>query len=221
VRIEGDHPGAAPFRDDQVESEPTVEDRRRGVLHRRDQSPLDLGTRRRPAGVEDSRDRMTPLAGPGEPPARFRVENRTECDQLPDADRSLVDEHPHGPVVAKSGPRRKGVRKMEVGRILVAADHRRDPALRPHRRRLGQLAFRQDPDPQTRNLSQPYDRREPGDAATEDEDVKFGDPRCGHRRYLRVAHPAFRSGSQWATNRASSAAIASRLAVAWSTGRFV
>ena len=61
---------------------------------------------------------------------------------------ALVDQHPDGVGVAESGTGGQGVGEVEVGRVLVAAEHRRHAALGPPGGRLGELCLGQDADPE-------------------------------------------------------------------------
>ncbi len=76
------------------------------------------------------------------------VELHAQCDQLVDPVGPLVDEHAHRVLVAQPGTRRQGVGQVEVRRVLVTSEHRRDSALGPASSRLGELPLGQDGDRQ-------------------------------------------------------------------------
>jgi hypothetical protein len=59
--VDGGHPAAASVLDQQVAGEVALEQRRRGTVHGLDQRPLDLGSGRRAARVDDTRPRVTAL----------------------------------------------------------------------------------------------------------------------------------------------------------------
>ena len=132
----------------QVEGEPLLEHgggRGPGGV---DQGPLDLGPGGRTAGVDHPGRRVTALTGQGQGPAGLPVEDRAHGDQLVDPGRSLVHQHPHRIGVAQSGSRRQRVGQVQVGRVLVAAEHRGHAALGPAGGRLGQLGLGQHADPE-------------------------------------------------------------------------
>jgi len=58
-----------------------------------------------------------------------------------DPARTLVDQDPHRLLVAEPGPGGQGVGQVQVGRVLVAAEHGGDAALGPARGGLGEHTF--------------------------------------------------------------------------------
>ena len=148
--------------------------RRRGGSHGIDERPLDLGAGGRAAGVDDPRQRVAALAGQLERAVGVAVEDGAEGDQLVDAGRALVDEHPHGVDVAEPGAGGQGVGQVEVGGVGVTAEHGGHATLGPARGGLLQLALGEDADPHAVELGGPDGGREPGDAGAEDEQVQVG-----------------------------------------------
>ena len=71
------------------------------------------------------------LAGSASEPGGLAVEHGAEGDELVDPGRAFVDEDAHGVVVAEAGTGGQGVGQVEVGRVLVAAEHGGDAALGP------------------------------------------------------------------------------------------
>ncbi len=62
--------------------------------------------------------------------------------------RSLVHQHADGGRVAQAGAGGQRVGQVEVGRVLVTAEHGGDPTLRPAGGRLRELGLGQNADPQ-------------------------------------------------------------------------
>ncbi len=62
---------------------------------------------------------------------------------------------------------------MQVGRVLVAADHRGDATLGPGRGGLRQVSFGQDADAQSRHLGKADDGRQTRHPASEDEHIEI------------------------------------------------
>ena len=164
--------GAAAALDEQVEREPVLVDGDGGLPHRRHQRPLHLDPGRCPAGVHDAGVRVPALPGQQQLAVGVAVEDGPEGDELVDPPRALLDEDPHGVLVAQAGAGGEGVGQVQVGRVGVAAEHGRDAALRPARRRLVELALGQHADPQAVHVRGPDGRREPGDAGAEDQQVQ-------------------------------------------------
>ena len=191
---EGPHPPAPSPLDQQVEGEPLLEHGGRGGPGRVDQRPFDLGTGGRTAGVDHPGGGMAALAGQVERSARLAVEDGAHGDQLVDPGGALVHQHPDGIGVAQAGAGGQGVGQMEVGRVLVTAEHRGHPALGPSGRRLGQFGFGQHPHPEPRGSrlgpccasrqgrGQPDRGRQAGDAASQHQNVEFSHlpPTIGH-----------------------------------------
>ncbi len=181
VRRQRRHPDAAPALDDEVEGEPPLEHGARRAVGGVDQGPLDLGARRRAAGVHDAGPRVAALAGQGERARGLAVEHRTERDELVHPGGALVDEDAHRLVVAQAGAGAQRVGQVQVGRVLVAAEHGGHPALGPAGGGLRQLALGQHPEgqrgPRRRDGFGETDRgRQPGDAAAQDQDVEGSRP---------------------------------------------
>jgi hypothetical protein len=145
-----------------------------GVLHGSRQRPLDLDPGGRAAGVHHPGVGVAALPGQLELPGGIPIEDRPEGDQLVDPGRALVDQHPHGVVVAQPGARRQRVRQVEVGRVGVAPQDGGDAALRPAGGGLVQLGLGQHPHPQAVVASRPDRGREPGDAGPQDQQVEGG-----------------------------------------------
>ena len=137
------HADTAPALDEEVEGEPAFEHRAGRTVGGVDQRSLHLRPRGRPARVDDPRPGVATLTGEGEGARRLAVELDAERDELVHAPGPLVDQDAHGLLVAQAGARRQRVGQVEVGRVLVAAQHRRDPALGPARRRLRQRTLGQ------------------------------------------------------------------------------
>ena len=102
------------------------------------------------------------------------VERGAERDQLVDARRALVDEHPHGVDVAQAGAGGERVGEVEVGGVGVAAEHGGHAALRPAGRGLLELALGEHADAHAVQLGGPHRGRQPGHARPEDEQVEVG-----------------------------------------------
>ena len=69
-------------------------------------------------------------------------------------------------------PGAQRVRQVEVGRVLVAGQHRSDASLRPTCRRLLQLALGEDTDPGAAELGKANRRGQASHTAPDDEDVE-------------------------------------------------
>ncbi len=130
--------------------------------------------------------RVAALAGERQVTGRLAVEGGAHRDQLVDPRRALVDEHPHGVDVAQPRTGGQRVGQVQVGRVLVAAEHRRDAALGPAGRGLGELALGQHPDVRrARAVGEADRRREAGDAAANDEHVEGAGAPAGARHRCR------------------------------------
>ena len=139
------HDATAPSAlDEEIEGEPALEDGPRRPVGGIDQRPLHLGSGRRPSGVHHARMGVPALAGQGEEPAGLPIELHPQRDQLVHPARALVDQDPHRLFVAEPGPRRQGVGQVEVGGVLVPAQHGGHAALSPPGGRLRQHALGQD-----------------------------------------------------------------------------
>ena len=164
-----------------------------------DQGALDLGAGGGAAGVDDPRARVAALAGEGERPGGLAVELGAQRDQLVHAGRALVDEDAHRLLVAQAGARGQGVGQVQVGRVLVAAEHGGHAALGPAGGRLGQHALGQHAERQRRRRRrarprQPDRGRQPGDAAAQDQDVEGSRPGAGgHAGSVRVSSASRRA----------------------------
>ena len=157
--------------DEQVHRDGVLTDLRDGPLRRGDQGALHLRAGCRAAGVKDARVGVPALARALQGAGRLAVEDRAECDQLLDARRPLVDEHPDRVHVAQPRTRSERVGEVQVRRVLVVVQHRGDAALRPARRRLRQRRLRHDADLDA-GVGEPDGDGQPGDAAADDERVE-------------------------------------------------
>ena len=136
--------------------------------------------RRRRRGRRAGREWPPSRASASEPVAS-RSNSTPERDQLVHAAGALVDEDPHGLLVAQPGAGGQGVGQVQVGRVLVAAEHRGDAALGPAGGRLRQRALGQDAEGQRRSArrdgsGEPDRGGQPGDAAAQDQDVEGSRP---------------------------------------------
>ena len=126
-----------------------------------------------PAGVQDACRRVPAFPGSGQPAAGDPVEDGAESDQLVDPDsepsststRTAAWSH-------KPGPGAERVGQVQVGRVLVAGQHRGDAALGPARRRLLELALGEDADAGPAELGQAHRRRQARHPAADHEDVE-------------------------------------------------
>ena len=167
------HPHAAAALDDEVEGEPALEHGAGRAVGGVDQGPLHLGPGGGAAGVHDPRPRVPALAGQGERAAALAVELDAQGDQLVHPARALVDQDAHRLLVAQAGAGGQGVGQVQVGRVLVAAEHRGHAALGPAGGRLGQRALGQHAEREgAARPGQPHGGRQPGDAAAQDQDVE-------------------------------------------------
>ena len=146
-----------------------------------DQGPFDLGPRGRTAGVDHPGPGVPPLAGQGQRPGGLAVELHPEGDQLVDPARPLVDQNADGLLVAEPGAGGQGVGQVQIGRVLVAAEHGGHAALGPAGGRLGEDALGQHAQrgrrpPVRRQSGQPDGGREAGHAAAQDQDVERSGP---------------------------------------------
>ena len=101
-----------------------------GPLDGGDQGPLDLGSGRVPAGVRDPVAVVAALTGQAQLAVRLLVEDGAQRDQLVDGGRSLGHQGAYGGGVTGTGARDEGV-PLVVGRGVLGAQRRGDPALRP------------------------------------------------------------------------------------------
>ncbi len=143
LRRQRRHSDAAPAFDDEVEGEPPFQHRARRAVGGVDQGALHLGAGGCTAGVDHARARVPPFTGQGQQPGGLPVELHTERDQLVDPGRPFVDEDPDGLLVAQPRPGGQRVGQMQIGRVLVAPEHRGDAALGPSGGRLGEHALGQ------------------------------------------------------------------------------
>ena len=183
--VEGPHPAAASVFDQQVEGEPLLHHgggRGPGGV---DQGPLDLGTGGRPAGVDDPGGGVTALAGQGQGSSRLAVEHGAHGDELAHPGGALVHQDPDGVGIAQSGAGGQGVGQMEVGRVLVPAEHGGHTSLGPTGGRLGQLRLGQHAHPDVPGRTspspvgaqgggQPHGGRQPGHTTAQNENVESG-----------------------------------------------
>ena len=181
---QGAHPDAAPALDQEIEGEPPLEHRAGRAERGVDEGPLDLGPGGGAAGVHDPGPGVAALAGQGEQAGGLAVELDAERDQLVHPSGPLVDQDAHRLLVAEARTGRQRVGQVQVGRVLVAAQHRRDPALGPARRRLGQRALGEHTERQggrggCARPGQAHRGRQPGDAAAQDQDVEGSRPGPG------------------------------------------
>jgi hypothetical protein len=145
VRRQRRHADAAPALNQEVEGEPPLQHRARRAIGGVDQGPLDLGPRGRAAGVDHPRPGVPALAGQRQEAGGLPVELHPERDQLVDPARPLVDQNPHRLLVAEPGPGGQGVGQVQIGRVLVAAEHGGHAALGPAGGRLREGALGQHP----------------------------------------------------------------------------
>ena len=101
------------------------------------------------------------------------ISSRTRCGPL-------VHQHPYGVLVTEVGPGGQRVGQVQVGRVLVPAEHRGHAPLGPPGGRLGEVALGQHAHPEgaTVDTGQPDGRRQAGHPAAEHEHVE-GTPRVG------------------------------------------
>ncbi len=134
----------------------------------REEGALDLAAGH-VGGVDDPVRRVPALAPEVEVAVGRAVEVGAEPHQLADPLRPFGDDDPHDLLVAQPGPGDERVADVVlegVGR----GHHRRDPALRVVRVRLGRRLFRDDGDRAV--LGGAEGEREPGDAAADDEEIE-------------------------------------------------
>ena len=155
-----------------------------GDPHRVDQRALDLGAGRRPAGVDDAGQRVAALAGQQQPALGVAVEGGAERDQLVDAGRSLVDQHPHGVHVAQARAGGERVGEVQVGGVGVAAEHRGDAALGPARGGLLELALGEHAHGHAVQLGRPHRGGQPRDPRSQDEEIRSATSPCYRTRLL-------------------------------------
>ncbi len=204
VRGQRSHPDAAPVLDQQIQGEPALQHRTRGGIGGIDQGPFDLSPRGRPAGVHHPGPGMSPFAGQGQRPGGLAVELHPEGDQLMDPGRTLVDQDADGLLVTEPGACGQGVGEVQVGRVLVAAEHGGHAALGPAggglgEDALGQHAQRGRRPSRRRQSGQPDGGREAGHPAAQDQDVERSGPD-------RVVH-AGSVRANWASRRADASSI--------------
>ncbi len=178
------HPLAPAVLDEQVQGEPLLEDGRDRCACRIDQSALDLRTGCCAPRVDDAGGRVAALAGEGQVATGLAIEDRAHRHELVDPRRALVHQDPHRLGVAEPGPGGEGVGQVQIGRVLVPAEHRGHAALGPTGGRLGELGLGQDADPEpsaprpaaptgpAHRSGQAHRGRKAGDAAPEDQDVE-------------------------------------------------
>ena len=122
--------------------------------------------------MQHARRRVAAFPGPRQPAARHTVEDRAERYELVDPLGAFVDEHANRGLVAQPGPGAEGVGQVEVGRVLVAGQHRSDTSLSPARRRLLELALCENPDPRPAELGEANRRGQARHPAPDHEDVE-------------------------------------------------
>ena len=166
------HAAAAASLDDEVECEPTLEDRDGTSPNGFDERALDLGSGRRAARVHDPRQRVASLAGELEPAVGRSIERSPHRDELGDAAGSLVDEDADCLDVAQAGPRGERVGEVQVGRVGIASEHRGDASLGPSSRGLIELTLGEHADSQAERVGGAHRGREAGNSAAQDEEVE-------------------------------------------------
>ncbi len=132
--------------------------------------------------MDDAGVGVTALAGEQQSAFPIAVEPGAHGDQLVDATRALVDEHPHGVDVAEPGAGGERVGEVLVGRVDVATEHRGHAALGPPRGGLVELALGEHPDAQTRLVGGAHGGRQPRHPAPDDEQVELVGAEPGHGR---------------------------------------
>lgn len=122
--------------------------------------------------MDHAGDGMAALTAPGELALVVAVEHGSPSEQRPNGGRPFRDERPHGVEIGQSaaGPDRVGL--VELDRIALAGQGRRDTPLGPGRRRLVEAALRDEPDASGPPLGELEGRRAPGDTAADDEGVE-------------------------------------------------
>ncbi len=144
---------------------------------------------------------MAALAGERERPGRLAVELNTERDQFLHAPGTLVDQDAHGLLVAQSRAGSQSVGQVQVGRVLVAPEHRGHAALGPAGGRLRQRPLGQDAEGETRSArrdgsGEPDRGGQSGDTAAQDQDVEGSGPGgVGHAGSVRVSSASSRADS--------------------------
>ena len=176
VRVERHDAGAAPALEHEIEGKPALERGGGAVAHGFDKGALDLGTCGGAPRVENTRRRVAAFPRPRQSPARAPVEHGSQRDELVHALGPFVHEHPHRRLIAQSHAGAKSVRQVEIGRVLVAGQHRRDAALSPTRRRLLQLALGEDPDPGASKLGESHGGGKAGHPAPDHQHVEPLEP---------------------------------------------
>ncbi len=180
---QGAHPHAAAALDQQIEGEPALEHGAGRAVGGVDEGPLHLRPRGGAAGVHDARPGVAPLAGQGQQARGLTVELDAERDQLVHPPRPLVDEDAHGLLVAQARAGGQGVGQVEIGGVLVGAEHRGHTALGPARRRLRQRTLGQHAQGEggrrPARSGQPHRRRQAGHPAAQDQDVEGSGPGPG------------------------------------------
>ena len=175
VRRQGHDAPAPSVLDEEIEGEPALEHGPGRLVGGIDQCPLHFGAGRRPSGVHDARVGVPALARQSEEPAGLPIELHPQRDQLVHAARALVDQDPHRFFVAEPGPRRQGVGQVEVGGVLVAAQHGGHAALRPPGGRLREHALGQDAE-RARRAGQANGGGQSGHSTPEHQDVEGSGP---------------------------------------------
>ena len=184
ARRQGQHARAAAALDQQVERRTTPRARRwpSGTVAATSARSTSAPVAAPPA--------CTTRAGSGRPrgpapaaPVASRSNSTPSAISSCDAARALVDEDAHRLLVAQAGAGRQRVGEVQVGRVLVGAEHRGDAALGPARGGLRQRALGQHAERQRRRrpagTGQPHRGRQAGDATPEDQDVEGSGPGPG------------------------------------------
>ena len=176
-----------------------------------------------PPGMDDPRRGVAPLVGQRQRPAGLAVEDGAHGDELVDPRRALVHQYPHRVGVAQAGAGGQGVGQVEIGGVLVAAEHGGHPPLGPAGGRLGELGLGQyaDPEPgpaggpvtgRCHRRSQPDRGRQAGHTAPQHQDVEgAGVPvRTAHARSGEGVVGSGPWGSRLSINRTGPTAAAMR-----------
>ncbi len=114
--VERDDAGAPRTFEDEIEGEPTLEDRGGAVTHRFDEGPFHFRACSGPSRVQNTRAvEWPPSLALRQPPAGAPVEHGAERDELVDALGTFVHEHANRCLVAQSSAGAEGVRQVEIG----------------------------------------------------------------------------------------------------------
>ena len=170
VLVQGEDPGAAAPRQDQVDREDSLQ-KRDSIVGARpgDQGAHDLAPGRVAAGPEDAPLAVRRLPGQGDT-RPLPVETGTPVDQLQRAPRALLDQHPDSPLMTQTVARRDRVLEMQ-GELIVVRKNGGHPALGLVAGRVARTVLGQDRHPPAtpRNLE---GGSEPGNAASRNDGVE-------------------------------------------------